>query len=909
MDLTDEEIETLAYTLLGEAEGEGVEGMIAVANVIRNRAESGLFRTNDPAEIATQTGQFTTNDPKRGNQTATRQRNPAGSKLYETAAAIVRETFVKGTLPDLTDGAIYYHTKDVAPSWSASVKTAYGTKKIGAHVFYPREAPAPIAPQPLPRSERVASNDMLNTVFPGTPQSDALDAINEAVRVNQAGGVAELAYANFGVRDQPVNEVLEREIQVGVTSVYGSGYRVEIMSGSGPHGTERHRDLEHGYAADVWIYAPDGHRLSPEEMRPMGQHWLANKIGSVGMPQPGDDNSLHLDLIGGKGPASRPLGKGEGIQWTYPPGGKLLPAKAPEYVSTPDAVRAALTYVGIPRQRPNFERAGRSSGQMIDELRSEMVLQKAALRSENVPLPRKRPDTVPTIDVVDLPPRRPETRPEAKPTREVQTAKLPSGKTIEIGRIYTIGGRDYIGGQDGGIGTLTEAPQSIVNEATANSIVGEAVREKVRSEISKGIKSATAAAPGLAQDALSGISEIAGDVGSLFGGIFAPPAEKLSGAQRIDGIVHAYTMGGAGSVALRTKAGAKAEADVILRIINRPENRVTAPPSGGLVKQTEQISKWRDSYKSKGENYETEVKPIAGASVEAKGEATVSRVQSTATAQPVSAPKAEAAIKLSMSKVKATATVAQPVLKPEASVALTIQTPRATKTVEQIGREADNARLSGYRQIQEMGPRTPVVKPQPAPVLKPKVAVPTQQQLQAMRSVTGTATKTPVKAVATVTGNLGAAAKAEAKLKVSPITAVGDAMGTAGVKKEVGADIKVKTIKFEGGGQYGLGAGGAYASELTAKKKLAAPVPIPVPAKKLTPVKVQTVNMVKAPIVVQRKPKAAVAKPTVKYDPTTGNIVTAPQQSTEWQEDRFQWTDNTYVPSAISGSSRWQTGY
>ena len=55
------ELETLTYTILGEARGEGVDGMSMVANVIRNRAESGLFPSS-PYDVAMQ-GEGTQFDP------------------------------------------------------------------------------------------------------------------------------------------------------------------------------------------------------------------------------------------------------------------------------------------------------------------------------------------------------------------------------------------------------------------------------------------------------------------------------------------------------------------------------------------------------------------------------------------------------------------------------------------------------------------------------------------------------------------------------------------------------------------------------------------------------------------------------------------------------------------------------
>jgi spore germination cell wall hydrolase CwlJ-like protein len=86
-ELTEEEKAILAYTLLGEAAGEGRKGMEAVMHVIQNRSESGRYPAS-PRDVALQkskggTYQFTTWSPRHGN-------DPVGtysksSKSYQTA--------------------------------------------------------------------------------------------------------------------------------------------------------------------------------------------------------------------------------------------------------------------------------------------------------------------------------------------------------------------------------------------------------------------------------------------------------------------------------------------------------------------------------------------------------------------------------------------------------------------------------------------------------------------------------------------------------------------------------------------------------------------------------------------------------------------------------------------------------
>lgn len=136
--LSENDIRTLAYTLLGEAEGEGPVGMLAVANVINNRAHS-PFYPNDPVSVALQPSQFSTNNPGAGgNQAAVRRRTPEGSDRYNAAVQIIQRVFIDGDAPDLTGNSIYYHTTNITPYWAGNATTSYGTYVLGNHRFYPR---------------------------------------------------------------------------------------------------------------------------------------------------------------------------------------------------------------------------------------------------------------------------------------------------------------------------------------------------------------------------------------------------------------------------------------------------------------------------------------------------------------------------------------------------------------------------------------------------------------------------------------------------------------------------------------------------------------------------------------------------------------------------------------------------
>lgn len=148
-DLTPQQIDVLARTVLGEARGEGQLGMEAVAHNIRNRANSGQY-PSDPAAVAQQPYQYSTwNSGEGGNNP---QQFSQNSPQYQTAQQIIQSVF-GGSSPDPTNGALFYHNPSVNPSWANSVNQ-YGTTQIGNHIFYNGR------PQPTPVNPATQSQDL-----------------------------------------------------------------------------------------------------------------------------------------------------------------------------------------------------------------------------------------------------------------------------------------------------------------------------------------------------------------------------------------------------------------------------------------------------------------------------------------------------------------------------------------------------------------------------------------------------------------------------------------------------------------------------------------------------------------------------------------------------------------------------
>lgn len=124
------DFECLAEALYFEARGETVKGMFAVAEVILNRVDSRRFPNSVCAVINQGTGkryqcQFTYTCDGHAEIIAE-------PRAYARVAKVAR-IMLDGARRQLTDGATYYHTKQVRPRWSRKFNR---TATIGYHHFY-----------------------------------------------------------------------------------------------------------------------------------------------------------------------------------------------------------------------------------------------------------------------------------------------------------------------------------------------------------------------------------------------------------------------------------------------------------------------------------------------------------------------------------------------------------------------------------------------------------------------------------------------------------------------------------------------------------------------------------------------------------------------------------------------------
>ncbi len=121
----DEETNCLATAVYFEARGESLEGQLAVARVVMNRAASGRY-PSDWCGVVKQPAQFSF--VRRGEFPYVDTNTPA----WERAEAIARLA-VANVVPSVGTDVLWYHADYVAPSWGQRLSVV---EKIGAHIFY-----------------------------------------------------------------------------------------------------------------------------------------------------------------------------------------------------------------------------------------------------------------------------------------------------------------------------------------------------------------------------------------------------------------------------------------------------------------------------------------------------------------------------------------------------------------------------------------------------------------------------------------------------------------------------------------------------------------------------------------------------------------------------------------------------
>jgi spore germination cell wall hydrolase CwlJ-like protein len=121
-----ENIECLALNVYHEARGESEEGQIAVANVTMNRVEHSYF-PDDVCSVVWDDNQFSWTHDGRSDKAE-------NEEAYELAKKIAFHTYFYRDV-DNTNGALFYHTLSVDPSWNDHESLSVSVE-LGEHVFY-----------------------------------------------------------------------------------------------------------------------------------------------------------------------------------------------------------------------------------------------------------------------------------------------------------------------------------------------------------------------------------------------------------------------------------------------------------------------------------------------------------------------------------------------------------------------------------------------------------------------------------------------------------------------------------------------------------------------------------------------------------------------------------------------------
>lgn len=137
IDIDQPSLDILARTMWGEARGEGVMGLRAVAHVVINRvqiarAQNGSWWGNTIIDVCRKPFQFSCWNPNDANYKRVQTidaRNPEFRVCRDLIPLVV------ATLPanDPTYGATHYHRYDMKPFWA---RGRTPVARIGAHVFY-----------------------------------------------------------------------------------------------------------------------------------------------------------------------------------------------------------------------------------------------------------------------------------------------------------------------------------------------------------------------------------------------------------------------------------------------------------------------------------------------------------------------------------------------------------------------------------------------------------------------------------------------------------------------------------------------------------------------------------------------------------------------------------------------------
>jgi spore germination cell wall hydrolase CwlJ-like protein len=124
-------VDVLARTLWGEARGEPVRGIEAVAAVVANRVRKGGWWGRDVISVCRKPSQFSCWNPADPNR-AKLERVDESDRVFRICVRIARRA-IAGSVVDPTAGATHYHVRGCVPAWAHGREPS---AEIGNHLFY-----------------------------------------------------------------------------------------------------------------------------------------------------------------------------------------------------------------------------------------------------------------------------------------------------------------------------------------------------------------------------------------------------------------------------------------------------------------------------------------------------------------------------------------------------------------------------------------------------------------------------------------------------------------------------------------------------------------------------------------------------------------------------------------------------
>jgi hypothetical protein len=135
------DLDIMARTIYGEARGEGLEGMEAVACVIMNRYRAKKWFTGYYYDNGVKVPSIAMTCLKKSQFSCWNPNDPNLQKIKKVSCddeifkecLFVAKRAIDGELDDFTNGAFFYHTKQIKPQWAKNKSPCYAVKN---HLFY-----------------------------------------------------------------------------------------------------------------------------------------------------------------------------------------------------------------------------------------------------------------------------------------------------------------------------------------------------------------------------------------------------------------------------------------------------------------------------------------------------------------------------------------------------------------------------------------------------------------------------------------------------------------------------------------------------------------------------------------------------------------------------------------------------